>query len=217
MKVKKNKVTNSSITFILLTLFIIIEGICFSKIFKIDDLIYDSILNRTSKKEISDYLNFKERWKWLSYILVPLLLLTKTSLIASTLYIGTFFFSKVQVAFKQLWAIVVSAEFVFLLPPVFKIAWFYFFQTNYKLEDIQYFYPLSALNIVGYKDLEPWFIYPFQILNIFELAYWLILAYYIGKATETNMDKGLKIVAYSYGPALLLWVVTIMFFTLNYS
>jgi hypothetical protein len=70
---------------------------------------------------------------------------------------------------------------------------------------------------VGNKDLEPWFIYPFQTLNLFELVYWLILSFYIGKATQTSMDKGLKIVAYSYGSALLLWVVTIMFFTLNYS
>jgi hypothetical protein len=31
------------------------------------------------------------------------------------------------------------------------------------------------------------------------------------------MDRGLKIVASSYGRALLLWVVVIMFFTLNYS
>lgn len=145
------------------------------------------------------------------------MLLIKTSLIASVLYIGTFFFSKITVSFKQLWSILVNAEFIFLLVPVFKIAWFYFFQPNYKLEDIQYFYPLSVLNIIGYKGLEPWCIYPFQTLNLFELAYWLILAYYIGKFTQSNMDNGLKIALYSYGPALLLWVVTIMFFTLNFS
>jgi hypothetical protein len=46
---------------------------------------------------------------------------------------------------------------------------------------------------------------------VFELAYWLILAYFIGKITETNMDRGLKIVASSYGSALL-WVVVIMFY-----
>ena len=70
---------------------------------------------------------------------------------------------------------------------------------------------------MGYQGLEAWFIYPFQVLNLFELAYWLILAFYIGKATKTNMDNGLKIVASSYGLALFLWVAVIMFFTLNYS
>ncbi|WP_291122582.1 hypothetical protein [Flavobacterium sp. UBA6046] len=180
-------------------------------------LLYNSLAEKLTNKQIQHFFEFQDKWQWLRFVFIPIILLIKTSLIASTLYIGTFFFSKVPVTFKQLWGFVVKAEFVFLLVPVFKIAWFYFFQTNYKLEDIQYFYPLSALNIVGYKDLEPWFIYPFQTLNLFELAYWLILAYYIGKATKTTMDQGLKIVAYSYGSTLLLWVVTIMFFTLNYS
>jgi len=128
-----------------------------------------------------------------------------------------FFYSKTNLTFNQLWHITIKSEFLFLFVSIFKIIWFYYFQTTYTLEDIQYFYPLSALNIVGYKGLEAWLIYPFQVLNLFELAYWLILAYFIGKITETNMDRGLKIVASSYGSALLLWVVVIMFFTLNYS
>jgi len=76
---------------------------------------------------------------------------------------------------------------------------------------------------VGYQGLEPWFIYPLQVLNLFELAYWFVLAYFIGKLAFTEKDKGkpmdlgLKIVASSYGSALLLWVVVVMFFTLNYS
>ncbi len=180
-------------------------------------LLYNSLSDKLTHKQIQYIFEFQEKWQWLSYLFIPILLLIKTSLIASALYIGTFFFSRVQLTFKQLWGFVLTAEFVFLLVPIFKIIWFYFFQTNYKLEDIQYFYPLSALNIVGYKDLEPWFIYPFQTLNLFEVTYWLILAYLIGKATQTSMDQGLKIVTYSYGSALLLWVVTIMFFTLNYS
>jgi hypothetical protein len=199
-----------SITFILLTEIL-------NKSLGLKELLFHSLSDQLTSQQIKKVFEFQEKWQWIGYVFIPILLLIKTSLIASTLYIGTFLFSKVAVTFKQLWNYVFTAEFVFLLVPLFKIMWFYFFQTNYKLEDIQYFYPLSALNIVGYKDLEPWFMYPFQTLNLFELAYWLILAYYIGKATQTNMDRGLKIVAYSYGPALLLWVVTIMFFTLNYS
>jgi hypothetical protein len=112
---------------------------------------------------------------------------------------------------------------VFLGVGVLKIVWFYFFQTNYTLEDLQYFYPLSALNIVGYKGLDAWLIYPLQVLNLFELAYWLLLSYFVGmlafieKYKGKPMDLGFKIVASSYGSALLLWVVVVMFFTLNYS
>ena len=189
----------------------------------INDLLYQSYSEKLTTVQIEKVFAFQEKWRWISYALVPLLLLLKISLIASVLYIGTFFYSKVKVTFKQLFDAVIKAEFVFLLVSILKIVWFYFFQTNYTLEDLQYFYPLSALNIVGYQGLESWFIYPLQVLNLFELAYCLLLSYFVGKLAFTEKDKGkpmdlgFKIVASSYGSALLLWVVVVMFFTLNYS
>jgi hypothetical protein len=72
---------------------------------------------------------------------------------ATVLDIGPYFFSKKLLSrscgFCDYRRVCVS------IIPIFKIIWFYFFQTNYTLEDIQYFYPLSALNIVDYKELEP--------------------------------------------------------------
>lgn len=183
----------------------------------IDKLLYNTIAEKLTTQQLNHFFEFQNKWKWISYVFFPIYIVIKTSIIATVLYVGTYFFIQKEVGYNSLWNIVIKAEFIFLLVATTKIIWFYFFQTNYDLEDIQYFYPLSALNIVGYRGLETWFIYPFQTLNLFELAYWLILAYFIGKETDTNMDKGLKIVAYSYVPALLLWVTTVMFFTLNYS
>lgn len=191
-----------------------------------NELLYQSYTEKFATDQIQKIFELQEKWQWVSYAIIPLILLIKTTLITSVLYIGAFFYSKVKVTFKQLWHIAVKAEYLFLLVGVAKIIWFYFFKTTYTLEDLQYFYPLSALNIVGYKGLETWFVYPLQVLNLFELVYWLILAYYIGKiASPTKngiiskypIDFGLKIVASSYGSALLLWVVVVMFFTLNYS
>lgn len=207
---------------ILSALTIILAYISFI-ILPINDLIYQSYSVKLTALQIKEIFALQEKWNWLSYTIIPILLLIKTTLISSILYIGTFFYSKVKVTFKQLFNAVVKAEFVFLGVGVLKIIWFYFFQANYTLEDLQYFYPLSALNIVGYQGLDAWFIYPLQVLNLFELAYWLLLSYFIGKLAFTEKDKGkpmdlgFKIVASSYGSALLLWVVVVMFFTLNYS
>ena len=195
-----------------------------SKNFLENEKLFISFLSeKLSLKQIKDFIIYQKKWQWLSYAMIPLLLLIKTSLIASILYVGTFFYSKAKVTFKQLFNSVVKAEFIFLGVGILKIVWFYFFQVSYTLEDLQYFYPLSALNIVGYQGLDAWFVYPLQVLNLFELAYWLLLSYFIGKLAFTERDKGkpmdlgLKIVVSSYGSALLLWVVVVMFFTLNYS
>ncbi|MEO6175532.1 MAG: hypothetical protein ABIP27_10320 [Flavobacterium circumlabens] len=202
--------------FLVLSIASILIAEIFKKVIHFDDLLYSSISEQLTSKQIKNFIGFQKKWQWIGYVLIPIILLIKTTIIATILYIGFFFFDK-DLRFTNLWNIVLKAEFIFLLVPIFKIIWFYFFQTNYNLQDIQNFYPLSALNIVGYKDLETWFVYPFQTLNLFELVYIIYLGYQIGQLTSTNTDRGLKLVAYSYVPALLLWVVTIMFFTLNYS
>lgn len=170
-----------------------------------------------SPLQLNQYFEFQNKWKWVSYFFIPIYILIKTSIVATVLYIGTYFFNQKEIAYKSVWNIAIKTEFIFLLVPIFKIIWFSFFQTKSDLTDIQNFYPLSALNIIGYKGLETWFIYPFQILNLFELSYVIYLGFQIGKLTNTNTDYGLKIVSLSYVPSLLLWIAIVMFFTLNYS
>tara|TARA_R110002033_G_C3777237_1_gene228893 strand:- start:345 stop:635 length:291 start_codon:yes stop_codon:yes gene_type:complete len=51
----------------------------------------------------------------------------------------------------------------------------------------------------------------------FEVAYWLILAYLLGKELNITLNKGLNIIASSYGVGLIIWVVAVMFFILNMS
>ena len=218
--VKKNSFT---IFFLCLTIFSFSLYFFSNELLNSNQLLYNSLAEKLTTSQIEIFITSHKKWQWLTYGTIPILLLIKTLTVATIIYIGSFFYSKNKITFKQLLNAVIKAEFVFLGVGVLKIIWFYFFQTSYTLEDLQYFYPLSALNIVGYKGLESWFIYPLQVLNLFELAYWLLLSYFIGKLAFTEKDKGkpmdlgFKIVASSYGSALLLWVVVVMFFTLNYS
>lgn len=200
---------------LLSTSFIIITEIT-NKIINLKDLLRHFLVDFLSIDQINNYFELQDRWHWLTYLYIPLLILIKTSVISLILYVGLFLSSK-ETKYNQLWNATIKAEFIFLLVPVFKIIWFYFFQPNYDLNDIQNFYPLSALNIIGYQGLESWLIYPFQVLNVFELFYIIYLANQLGKATKTDTDYGLKIVSISYMPGLFLWITIVMFFTLNYT
>jgi len=183
----------------------------------VESLVINSLAEKFTFEQVENILGYKKKIEWVNYSIIPILLLIKTSIIAAILDLGCFFFGK-EIKYKKLFKIVVKAEFIFLLVMVFKTAWFYFFQTDYNLEDLQYFYPLSALNIIGYEGIQPWFIYPFQVLNLFEFAYWFVLAYLIGKEiNDGESTKGLQIVASSYGVSLLIWIFGVMFFTLNMS
>ena len=180
-----------------------------------DELISEYFSNSISTDQLIKILELNQKWQWLGYVLLPVILLLKIAVISSVLYMGTFFFEK-KIAYKRLFTIVTKAEFIFVLVALVKLLWFVF-QDDYTLQDVQSFYPLSALSVVGYQELQPWFVYPFQTLNLFELAYWIILAWLLSKEIKSTTDKALKIVASSYGSALLIWVVAVMFFTLNVS
>lgn len=220
---KRIKFFNIYFLFFLLSLSLIITSELVKKILNLDELIIYYLSERMSSEKLKNYLEFQPKWKFIEFLIFPILILIKTILISSIIYISVFFHIPKAIKFKIILKAVLKAEFIFLLIPFFKIIWFYFIETNYSLEDIQYFYPFSALNLIGYKGLETYFIYPFQVINLFELSYVLLLGYYIGKSVyipqnkENSMDFGLKIVASSYIPALFLWVTIVMFFTLNYS
>ncbi|WP_159948205.1 hypothetical protein [Polaribacter septentrionalilitoris] len=207
---------NNKVVFIILTSITIILSQLNKEFLNIENLIFNSMIENYTETEVRDIINYKEKLKWLSYLVIPLLLIIKISITSMALDVGCFIFGK-NVKYKKLFNIVVRAEFIFLLVIIFKTSWFYLFQTNYTLEDLQNFYPLSALNIIGYKGLDPWFIYPFQVLNLFEIAYWFILAYLISKEINETTEKGFSIVASSYGVGLLIWVVSVVFLTLNMS
>ncbi|MHA7055758.1 hypothetical protein ACWGOQ_0000955 [Aquimarina sp. M1] len=181
----------------------------------VDELFYNSMSEQLTLEQLDDIMEAKQKWKYLGYCFFALFLLIKVSSISLILYVGLFLFN-IEIKYKKVFSIVAKAEFIFVIVMFIKLLWLFVFN-NYDYQNVQYFYPFSALHIVGYEGLSPWFIYPFQTLNLFELAYWFVLSYLLGKQIKISTDKALKIVASSYGSALLIWVVTVMFFTLNAS
>jgi hypothetical protein len=196
--------------------FVFINEIC-TTILNFDEILYKSLIENLSEDQIEKFFKVKNLAEKFNFIFFPIIITIKTILVSTIINIGIIFYSSKNISFNQIINIVLKAEFIFLLVPIFKFIWIYFFMSKYNLEDIQSFFPLSAINITGYNGLESWLIYPLQTLNLFEVAYIIYLSYQIGYLTKTNADNGLKIVGYSYVPALLLWVTIIMFFTLNYS
>ncbi|WP_460484774.1 hypothetical protein [Capnocytophaga sp. HP1101] len=207
---------NNSTIFIALSVTYIALSYISSVVLNINGVMAQSLSEQLSTEQINEVLSFKDKWQWVGYVSVPVLLLIKISVTALLIDIGYVFYNE-KLPYKQLFRMALLGEGIFLFVPIVKLCWFAFFQPNFTLEDVQYFYPLSALNITGYKGIAVWFLYPLQVLNLFELVYWLFMAQQLNKAIGSTTGKGLNIVAGGYGVGLLLWVVCVMFFTLNIS
>ena len=56
-----------------------------------------------------------------------------------------------------------------------------------------------------------------QQLNLFEVAYWFLLAYGIKSLGNIDFKNGLKITSLSYGVGLAIWCIFIVFLQLQFS
>ena len=125
------------------------------------------------------------------------------------------YLSNVKILFSELFRMVILAEFVFLLQALIKLLWFIFIQTDYTIKDLQYFYALSAINLFEYNQIEPYWLYPLKLINVFELTYWVILAYGLSKIIKQDISESMKIILSSYVPALLVWTVFKVFMSIQ--
>jgi len=134
----------------------------------------------------------------------------KLFVVALVLYTALFLADH-PIPFAKAFNIVILSEFIFLLSAVLKIIWFLYAYPNGTLSDWHKTYIFSVLSLTGRVSAD-WY-YPLQTLNLFEMLYWFILAYGIFCNTSLTYDRSLRIVVFSYLPALFIWVATIVFCT----
>lgn len=194
--------------------FISISAISFVLISRTNSL----ILTPNFYKNSGDLLGYDESallvysniQKWV-YFFQVIYLTVKLFLIALILY-TTLYLSKQTVRFTGVLCVVILAENIFILAAFLKLLWFYHFDPAGTLQDWQRTYLLSLLTII--PNVKAAWYYPLQTLNVFEIAYWLLLAYGLSKVTKLDFDRSLQIVLKGYVPALIVWMACVLFVTL---
>jgi hypothetical protein len=181
-----------------------------------DELLYNYYSEQIAKEQLEKIIESQQKWGWLGYAIIPLVVLIRTSLVAMCLSIGVFFYyMENNYKFKQFFKIALLGEFVLILVVFFKFFYFYFLKTDYTLQDLQQYYPLSYINFLDLEKIQPWLVYPLQTINLFEISYFFVLVYGLWKLLKNKLSKSFEIVAVSYGSGLLIWLGLVMFLTLN--
>jgi hypothetical protein len=110
----------------------------------LDGLTDDKINKLQSKNSESQYVNL---------IIIALSILVKVLIVSLVLFIMSFIFN-LKTSYLRPINIVIKLEFIFLLSIIYEIIYFKFVNTTATIDDIQYFYPLSALNLIGYTFIR---------------------------------------------------------------
>lgn len=142
----------------------------------------------------------------LQYLSIPLIYAWKFTALGFVIWIGCFLFGY-RVTYSQCWKIVMTGEFIFLVPELIKVAWFFFVVRDPTFFEIRAFYPLSVMNLVDYRTLEPGYSYPCKALNLFEPVYWYLLVVGITHYTRKGTRPAWIIVLGFYVPVFLLWLL----------
>ena len=156
------------------------------------------------------------RFSWISYALTPIIMLVKFSLVSIVVYTGTVFYNvQKKISLSSVFKIVIASEIIFISGGIIKLLWFYLFAGNYDFNDLNFFYPLSIINFFNRGEVAKIWIYPMQTINIFHLIYILLISFGLSITHSLRKSDSDKIVLFSYLPALVLWIVLIMFLTIE--
>jgi len=141
----------------------------------------------------------------LNYLWTPFSLLWKFTLTAFLLWLGCFAFG-FKVSFAPLWQWVMVVEIIFLLSEIIRLLYFLVIPPE-TFTEIRQFHPLSLSALFNTENIHQRFHYPLQALNLFELAYWYLLALGIHTFTRRSMARSFVLVLSSYGMAFLFWLL----------
>ena len=163
-----------------------------------------------------ELFSFMRSYSWVNYVLIPLIMLIKFLVLSLVIYIGVFFLDlQREISFGEVFTVVIASEIVFVAASLAKVIWFAFFAGNYTMNDLNFFYPLSLINLFHQADLAPYWIYPMQTANLFQLLYVFMLAYGLSRISSLGRNKTEKVILLTYVPAIAIWIVFVMFLTID--
>ncbi len=187
------------LTFFLLLCFLYIALLFLKRIFIIDDIAAFEVLQTRGEFWIIDL------FFGLQYLSVPVYLLWKFLFTTFLLWIGCFMFGY-KLTFNQLWKWILFSELIFIIPEVLKVIWLTVVVSEPSFEDYQAFYPLSMINIIPYEQVSARWHYPLKALNLFEVAYQLMLIFGIFILSGKKLRISTYVVLSTYSLFFIVWL-----------
>lgn len=181
-----------------------------------DDLYYQSFGEQLDYDRIVELVNIGKKWQWLGYAIMPVVYFIKFFFAAGSILIGCLVAGH-NLSFRKLFNVVVIAEFVFLLSTIIKVVWFGFINETYTLQELQNFAPLSLLSLFESSLVDPWLLYPLQLINVFEVVYCILLAAGLSLLLKQPLSKTTVIIFASYGLGIMVWAIFVVFLSMNFA
>jgi len=177
-----------------------------------ETIFYNTYSEQLTYERITDLFNKLNKIKWAGYLFALLGLVIKFYLVAFVIYCGIFLCNlHYRINFGEILGIVIVSEIIFLLAGVVKLLWFLFFAGDYNLNDLGFFFPCSLGNLFSSSEVEPFWVPAMQSLNLFQLAYIILLSAGLWIKSNLSRNEAEKVILISYIPGFVVWLAFITF------
>lgn len=190
-----------------------------SYFFILTDSVYvRGLAEKMTAERIEELVEMRSQYWWGVLIAPPVVMFIRTVYTALCITIGVIVLGQ-DLSYNRILKIALFAESIFLLEIALQVFCGIFVLNVRVPDDYANFAPLSALQFFDPSALKLWMKHPLRTLNLFEVVYMLVLAYFLTPLLKkgTTFWQTLRLVGASYGLGLLLWVVALAFLLLQVS
>lgn len=200
-------------------------GFCFIYLFfnwylqtsVLTDQVYTySLGGQVNPDKLSAFLEGQHRMSIFSYILIPVTLLGKMTLVAFCLLVGLLLTSR-HLSFRTLLRIVLVAEGAFVAGTLFRLLLLTFSHQVESLGQYISFAPLSLYSLFNPSSVPVWLNYPLQTLDVFQAGYILLLAIGMQHYLRRPFKEMFRLVLATYGVGLLACMIASVFISISFS
>lgn len=181
------------------------------------DIIYDYLIKIGYNAEnANSYFKYAFDNQWIKYLFLPIILVFKTFFATFCISISIYLSGK-KVDLNSVIRVVMMAQLVWFIEPLFQLFWFKAIQTQYSLNDIENFYTFSLNDFISKQSALTSFSNLFSLISLYELIYCLFMGYGISGIVDGSFKTYFFIVVRGYGLGSLLIGMLMTFLHIAYS
>jgi hypothetical protein len=179
-----------------------------------EQFFYNNLSSQIPVTSIEKILESRKQLWWGAYLIQVIVVLFKVLFASICIFVGIILSDK-QITFINLFNLVLLAELIFVIAQLTHLINLYLYRVELTFNTTANYFPGSMLSFLGAENVVPWLHYPLQTLNIFEVAYVLLISWLLSKQWKPDFVESLNIVIPSYGIGLILWMALVVFLTLQ--
>jgi hypothetical protein len=179
-----------------------------------EEIYYQTYGEQMAADRIRDLLAMQDRYMWISYAIIPLMIGLKITFTTLCLSVGAVLMEYGKMTFSKLFKVAMICESVFILRAIFQYVYVFNFTEVETLQDLSQGVA-SVSSLFPQNAIPQWAMYALQTMNVFEVFYVLALAGLCAYAFRRDTSTMIVFSATSYGIGLLLWIVAATFFLMQ--